>query len=514
MTTVSRPASQQTASPRRAWFALAILMLPVLLVSIDNTVLSFALPTITEELKPDASTQLWMIDIYSLVLASLLVTMGGLGDRFGRRRLLFIGASGFAVVSVIAAFSPTAELLVAARAALGFFGAMLMPSTLALIRNIFPDADRRRLAIAIWAAAFAVGSSLGPILGGALLEVFPWGAVFLVAVPILIPLLVFGPFLIPESKDPHPGPLDIPSVVVSFLGMLGIVYAIKTLAHDGFAEAALWMPAAVAGALGVVGVVWFVRRQLRSPHPLLDMRLFAHGPFTASILANFLSIVALISFLFFVSQHLQLVLGLSPLVAGLVLLPGAVVSVVSGLAVVRLARRFRAESLLLVGLLLVAFGFGLAFLMRGDLSVAAIIITFGFLELGIGLSQTLSNDIIVSSVPPAKAGAASAISETAYELGAVIGTATLGTVLTAFYRAQVEVPAGLTAEQTHAAGETLGGAVSVSQQLPDAIGAALLASAQHAFESGVGVLTASATALTLVAAVVVWVVFRRQNVER
>ncbi|WP_291042807.1 MFS transporter [Herbiconiux sp.] len=508
MTTL-HPAATQAGTPRRAWFALAILLLPVLLVSIDNTVLSFALPTITEELRPDASTQLWMIDIYSLVLASLLVTMGGLGDRFGRRRLLLIGATGFAVVSVVAAFSPTAELLVAARAALGFFGAMLMPSTLGLIRNIFPDADRRRLAIAIWAAAFAVGSSLGPIIGGALLQAFPWGAVFLVAVPILIPLLVLGPFLIPESKDPHPGPLDIPSVIVSFLGMLGIVYAIKTLAHDGFGDPVQWVPAAAAGVLGVVGVAWFVRRQLKSDNPLLDMRLFAHGPFTASILANFLSIVALIAFIFFVSQHLQLVLGLSPLLAGLVLLPGAVISVVSGLGVVKLARRFRPENLLLVGLLLVAFGFGLAFVMRGDLSIAAIVITFGFLELGIGLSQTLSNDIIVSSVPPAKAGAASAISETAYELGAVIGTATLGTVLTAFYRAQVEVPAGLTPEQTHAAGETLGGAVSVSEQLPADLGAALLASAQHAFESGVGVLTAAATVLTLLAAVVVWVVFRR-----
>jgi DHA2 family multidrug resistance protein-like MFS transporter len=320
---------------------------------------------------------------------------------------------------------------------------------------------------------------------------------------------VLGPFLIPESKDPHPGPLDIPSVIVSFLGMLGIVYAIKTLAHDGFGDPVQWVPAAAAGVLGVVGVAWFVRRQLKSDNPLLDMRLFAHGPFTASILANFLSIVALIAFIFFVSQHLQLVLGLSPLLAGLVLLPGAVISVVSGLGVVKLARRFRPENLLLVGLLLVAFGFGLAFVMRGDLSIAAIVITFGFLELGIGLSQTLSNDIIVSSVPPAKAGAASAISETAYELGAVIGTATLGTVLTAFYRAQVEVPAGLTPEQTHAAGETLGGAVSVSEQLPADLGAALLASAQHAFESGVGVLTAAATVLTLLAAVVVWVVFRR-----
>ena len=189
----------------RGWAALAVLMLPVLLVSVDNTVLSFALPAISLDLAPTSIQQLWIIDAYPLVLASLLVTMGSLGDRFGRRRMLLIGATGFAAVSVLAAFAPTAALLIAARAGMGVFGAMLMPSTLSLLRGIFTDRDQRRLAIAVWAAGFSAGSALGPIVGGLLLEHFAWGSVFLLSVPVLVPLLVLAPLLVPESRDPNPG---------------------------------------------------------------------------------------------------------------------------------------------------------------------------------------------------------------------------------------------------------------------------------------------------------------------
>src|SRR5690349_2683282 len=220
-----------TPTPKRAWLALAVLALPVILIAVDNTVLAFALPAIAEDFRPAASTQLWIVDVYSLVLAALLVAMGSLGDRIGRRRLLMIGAAGFAIVSAVAAFAPSAEMLVLARAVLGFFGAMLMPSTLSLIRNIFTDASARRLAIAIWASCFTAGSTLGPIVGGALLQHFHWGSVFLIAVPILLPLLVLGPKLIPESRDPNPGPMDPVSVVLSFVAMLPLVWAIKTTAH-------------------------------------------------------------------------------------------------------------------------------------------------------------------------------------------------------------------------------------------------------------------------------------------
>src|ERR1700712_2688168 len=447
-------------TPRRAWVALAVLMLPVLLIAVDNTVLAFALPSIAEEFRPAATTQLWIVDVYSLVLAALLVTMGSIGDRIGRRRLLMVGAGGFAVVSAAAAFAPSAEYLVAARALLGVFGAMLMPSTLSLIRNIFTDASARRLAIALWASCFTAGSALGPIVGGALLQHFHWGSVFLVAVPILLPLLILAPRLVPESRDPNPGPLDLFSVLLTLTTMLPVVWAIQSAAHDALS----WL---VGGALvlGIGSGALFVRRQRRSATPMLDVGLFANTPFTSSILANFLSIVGLIGFIFFISQHLQLVLGLSPLAAGLVTLPGALLSMVAGIAVVPLAKRFAPHALMIVGLVLVAAGFVAILAFRHDLTVVAVIVSFLVLELGVGISQTISNDTIVASVPPAKSGAASAVSETAYELGAVVGTATLGTIFTAFYRSNVEVPRGLPPTEAADASESIGGATSVAKNL-------------------------------------------------
>lgn len=495
--------ASETVTPRRSWIALAVLTLPVLLIAIDNTVLAFALPAIAEDFRPPASTQLWIVDVYSLVLAALLVAMGSLGDRFGRRRLLMIGATGFTVVSAAAAFAPSAELLVVARAVLGVFGAMLMPSTLSLIRNIFTEASARRLAIAIWASCFTAGSTLGPIVGGALLQHFHWGSVFLVAVPIMLPLLILAPRLVPESRDPNPGPLDPVSVTLSFVAMLPFVWAIKTAAHDGLS------PVVVAAfAVGIAAGVAFVRRQTHSATPMLDMALFRCTPFTSSILANFLSIVGLIGFIFFISQHLQLVLGLSPLAAGLVTLPGAVVSMIAGMSVVKAARYFSAQVLIIAGLVFVAAGFVLILLFRHDLSVTAVIVSFIVLELGVGVSQTVSNDTIVSSVPAAKAGAASAVSETAYELGAVVGTATLGTIFTAFYRANVDVPAGLTPAQAGEAAESIGGATSVAADLPAVTAGRLLDSARTAFDSGIAPTAVIATVLVLTAAAVVAATFR------
>ena len=276
----------------RGWVALAVLMLPVLLVSVDNTVLSFALPQIALDLEPTSAQQLWIIDSYPLVLASLLVTMGTLGDRIGRRKLLMIGSIGFAAVSALAAFAPTAELLIAARALLGVFGAMLMPSTLSLLRTIFLDREQRRLAIAIWATGFSAGAALGPIVGGMLLEHYAWGSVFLMAVPVLLPLLVLAPLLVPESRDPKPGRIDPISIFLSIATMLPFVAGIKTLAVDGVAS--LGIPAILLG----LGAGWvFVRRQLRANEPMLDVRLFRKGAFSGAILVNLLSVIGLVGFL-------------------------------------------------------------------------------------------------------------------------------------------------------------------------------------------------------------------------
>jgi len=489
---------------RRGWVALAVLMLPVLLVSIDNTVLNFALPAISESLTPSGTAMLWMIDIYPLVLAGLLVSMGSLGDRLGRRKLLLIGSAGFGLISIAAAFAPSIELLIAARAALGFFGAMLMPSTLSLVRSIFRDRNQRRLAIAIWASGFAAGSALGPIVGGILLEHLWWGSVFLLAVPVLLPLFVLAPFLVPESRDPSPGRLDVASILLSLVTMLPVVYGIKHMATEG--------PDVVgfaAIALGLLAGVLFVRRQTRLETPMLDMALFRQAAFSGAVVINLLSVTAFVGGLFFVSQHLQLVLGLSPMNAGFALVPGLITMILAGLLIVPVAARVRPSIVVPLALVVSAVGYAAIGLRGGAVDAAGIAICFVLLGLGIGAAETVSNELILANAPVDKAGAASAVSETAYELGAVLGTATLGTILTASYRNSVVLPETLTAEQQSAAAETLGGAVHVARELPADAASALLESARHAFDSGVGLTAWLGCGLILAAAVVALVSLRR-----
>ena len=464
----------------RGWAALVVLMLPVLLVSVDNTVLSFALPEISTALSPSGVEQLWIIDVYPLVLAGLLVTMGTLGDRFGRRRMLLIGATGFALVSALAAFAPTAGLLIAARALLGFFGAMLMPSTLSLLRSVFQNREQRRLAIAVWAAAFSAGSALGPIVGGVLLEHFAWGSVFLVAVPVLIPLLILAPILVPESRDPNPGRIDPLSILMSMATMVPVVYAIKEFAVDGITPLVV-----ILIVLGVGMGVLFVRRQLRAEIPMLDMALFRRGMFSGAILVNLLSVVALVGFLYYVSQHLQLVLGLKPVDAGLALIPGMAMMIVSGLVVVPIARRVRPEVLVPSALVFSLAGYLVVAFTTHAHGVAPLIVAFVLLGIGIGAAETVSNELILAAAPPEKAGAASAVSETAYELGAVLGTTILGGIITAFYRSSLVVPEGVPEAVADRARETLAGAFSAAEKLPEALGTALQQAAADAFGTGV-----------------------------
>lgn len=497
--TASIPTSA-TDGPRagaRGWAALVVLMLPVLLVSVDNTVLSFALPEISLALAPSGAEQLWIIDAYPLVLAGLLVTMGTLGDRFGRRRMLLIGATGFAAVSVLAAFAPTAGALIGARALLGFFGAMLMPSTLSLLRSIFRNRDQRRMAIAIWASAFSAGSALGPIVGGFLLEHYSWGSVFLVAVPVLIPLLVCAPLLVPESRDPNPGRIDPISILLSMGAMIPVVYAIKSFATDG--------PSLIGVAWALLGLVLgylFVRRQLRADIPMLDMALFRRGSFSGAILVNLLSVVALVGFLYFVSQHVQLVVGLSPMMAGFALVPGMAAMIVAGLAVVPLSRGVAPHVLVPGALVFSVAGYLIVAFTDSTHGVTPLIVAFIVLGIGIGAAETISNELILSSAPAEKAGAASAVSETAYELGAVLGTAVLGGIITAFYRGALVLPEGLPVEVAHAARETLAGAYTAAHRLPADVGEALWDAATTAFGSGVMVTSLIGAALVALAGVI------------
>lgn len=495
------PAAEHTPARRagaRQWGALAVLMLPVLLVSIDITALNFALPAIATDLRPSATQQLWIIDAYSLVLATLLVTMGNLGDRIGRRRILLIGATGFAAFSALAAFAPNAELLIAARAAIGFFGATLMPATLALLRTTFEDRRQRRLAVAIWATAFSVGSAAGPVVGGVLLAHFHWGSIFLIAVPVLIPLLVLAPLLIDETRDPAPGPIDAIGIVLSMLALGGLAAGIKEIAAHGADPVgiALVLLAALSGWL-------FVRRMRRVRQPMLDVGLFRVPQFSGALLVNLLSVVALTGFLFFVTQHLQLVEGLDVLDAALVLVPGVLVMIASGLLVVRVVRSVDPGVAVVVGLGASLTAYGMLALLGEQVSIGGIAVAFALLGLGIGAAETISNDLILSAVLPAKAGAASALSETAYEFGAVLGTTLLGGLLTAVYRSTLVVPAGTDAAMAEAARETLGGAVAVAEDA-GAAGERLLEAARIAFDHGVIATSISGAVLMLLAMLIAW----------
>ncbi|WP_159612295.1 MFS transporter [Glutamicibacter sp. JC586] len=491
-----------TLSKSRRWAALAVLIFPVLLISVDNTVLSFAVPAMTEALSPTGNQLLWIIDIYALILAGLLVPMGSLGDRIGRRKLLLIGASGFAVVSAVAAFATDASQLIAARALLGIFGAMLMPATLSLIRTIFPDAVERRTAIAVWAAAFSGGAVLGPIVGGLLLEHFWWGSVFLMAVPMLLPLLIGGLILVPESKDPNPGRVDPISIVLIIFTLLPFTYAIKTFAT------APWFISVAAVAVAIISGVSFVRRQLASTSPMLEMQLFKNPAFSGALMVNLIGVFSLVGFIYFVSQHLQLITGLSPIQAGLWMTPGLVLTMLFGLAAVALSRRFGSPNIMALGLIFSAVAYLLVLMAGTNASALMLMIAFAILGMGIGMTETLSNDMTLAAVPPSKAGAASAISETAYEVGSVMGVAVLGTILNSAYSAQLLVPGSLGQDQAQLARETLGGAHQVAAGLNATDAQALLASAAQAFDHGVLLTSTIAAALSLVAAVLVFRVIK------
>jgi DHA2 family multidrug resistance protein-like MFS transporter len=489
---------------RREWFGLAVLFLPTLLVAIDNTVLGFALPAISAALVPSATQVLWIVDVYPLVLAGLLVTMGTLGDRIGRRRTLLIGVSGFGAVSFAAAFATDAAQLVGARALLGFFGAMLMPATLALLRTLFQDRAQRRLAVAIWATGFAAGAALGPILGGLLLQHFWWGAVFLVNVPVMVALLVLGFLVLPESRMPAPGRIDPLGVLLSLLAMGPAVLAVKAVAHDGVTGTAV-LALLVAATAGVLFVRRARARLAAGEEPLLDVSLFTSPVLRLAALANATTMFALTGLLFFSAQFLVLVAGLGPMDAGLVLLPGFVVTMLAGLAAARLGRMFPLRVLVPTGLLTAAAGFLLATALGSGHAVALLAAANVLVGAGIGLSETVTNDAILAAAPADRAGSASAVSETAYEIGAVLGTAVLGSVQSAVYRGTVGVPSSVGPVETGTATETLGGAVATAARLSGHEAAALLASARSAFVTGIavtslvgaGVLVVVALAVTL-----------------
>lgn len=472
------PPSPPPRAGRREWLGLAVIALPCMVYAMDLTVLNLALPAISRALDPSASQLLWIVDIYGFLVAGFLITMGTLGDRIGRRRLLLIGAAAFAVASVLAAFSRSAEMLVAMRALLGVAGATLAPSTMSLIRNMFHDERQRQFAIGVWIASFSVGGAIGPLVGGVMLELWWWGAAFLAAVPVMALLLVLGPFLLPEYRDPGAGRLDPASMLQSLAAILAAVYGLKRIAELGLE------PVGCAALLaGLATGIAFVRRQQRIAYPFLDVSLFRRPAFTASILAYALAGLAMMGVYLFIAQYLQLVLGLSPLQAGVATLPWAVCFTVGSLLAPRWAQRWGMRRLMVGGLLLAAAGFAITAAVVPPWGLWILVGGMVAMSMGMAPVFTIGNELIITSAPPERAGAASALSETSAELSGALGIALLGSAGMLLYRTWLDpaLPAGLDEDAATRVRATLGGAVTLAERLPDPTGAAVTEAARTAF---------------------------------
>jgi DHA2 family multidrug resistance protein-like MFS transporter len=472
-------------------------------------VLNLAVPRLSADLKPSSSQLLWIVDIYGFLIAGSLITLGTLGDRIGRRRLLLIGAAAFGAASVLAAFSTSAEMLIASRALLGIAGATLAPSTLSLIRNMFLDPAQRTVAIGVWVTSYSVGGAIGPLLGGILLEYFWWGSVFLLGVPIMVLLLVLGPVLLPEFRDPEAGRLDLLSAAQSLAGVLLVIYGLKKFAQDGLG----WQPALSIVAGAAIGVL-FVHRQRTLTHPLIDLRLFRDPAFSASLATYTVGTLVAFGVYIFIAQYLQLVLGLSPLKAGLATVPSMAAYIVGSMVVPAIARRVRPAYVMGAGLVISAVGFGL--LTQVDRTSCLVVLIAGSVIYSLGLSPVviLATELIVGSAPVERAGAASAISETSSELGGALGIAVFGSIGTAVYRRAMgdAVPGNVPPEAMEAAQSTLGGALAVAEQLPHRLGAELLGTAREAFTQAFQLTAAISAAVALITAVLATTLLRRVRV--
>ncbi|MFG2825585.1 MFS transporter [Kitasatospora sp. NPDC048365] len=485
---------------RREWTGLAVLLLPTLVLAMDMGVLFFAVPFIATDLHPSGTQQLWIMDMYSFLLAGLLIPMGALGDRIGRRKLLLAGTAGFAAASLVAAYADGAAQLIAARALLGIFGAIFGPSTLALIRTTFHDPKQRQAAIGAWSGMMMAGVTLGPVVGGLLLDHFWWGSAFLPAVPLMLVTLVAAPFVLPEQRAAErTGRFDLLGAALSMATVLPVVYGIKTLAVEG------WSPlAALVLAAGLVVGAGLVVRLRTAANPLVDLGLFRIRTFSGAITVNTIAMFAMIGFTLFTSQYLQLVKGLSPLSASLwALLPSlGVGAAVGGFGA--LAGKVRPAILLTTGFLISAAGFALITQIGPDTPMAAVLVAAGVIAAGSVGTITITADMVVSAASADRAGAAGATSETAQELGGSLGIAILGAAGAAIYHTRLDgqLPAGVTGEAASAARDTLGGAATVAAQLGGETAERLMDAARAAFADGmhvaaaVGVVFMVAAALT------------------
>jgi DHA2 family multidrug resistance protein-like MFS transporter len=485
---MSPDAPATSRAGRREWLALAVLALPCIVYAMDLTVLHLAVPSISADLGPSGTELLWIVDIYGFVTAGLLVTMGTLGDRIGRRRLLLIGSATFAAASVAAAFATSVEMLIAARALLGAAGATLAPSTLSLIRELFEDQRQRTTAVGVWIASFSTGAAIGPLVGGVLLEHFDWGSVFLAALPVMALVLAVGPRLLPEYRAPDAGRIDARSVVLSIAAVLPVVYGLKHLARDGWD-----LTGPLTFAAGIVLALAFVRRQRRLDDPLLDLRLFGSPGFNAALAANGLGFFVNFGFALFVAQYLQAVLGLSTLTAGLWSLPAAVAFIVGSMVTPKVAAQVSAPNVVAGGLGVAAGGFALLTQVGVDVGLASAVAGSVLSAIGLSAVFTLAADLMVGSAPPQRAGGAAAVAETSSELGGALGVAVLGAIGAAVYRGAL--PTG--------SADTIGQAILVGGDAADA--------AREAFVQGMQIAAGVSAALVLAAAAGVLAAHRRRT---
>jgi DHA2 family multidrug resistance protein-like MFS transporter len=491
---------------RREWIGLTVLALACLLYVMDLTVLHLAVPKLSADLQPTSSQLLWIIDIYGFLVAGSLITMGTLGDRIGRRRLLLIGAAAFGLVSILAAFSVSAEMLIASRALLGIAGATLAPSTLSLIFHMFNDPRERSIAIGVWIGSFSAGGAIGPVVGGLTLQLTDWwGSVFLLALPVMAALLVLGPRVLPEYRDPNAGRLDLVSAAMSIAAILAVIFGLKEIAAYGVGPLPV---AAIVGGLAI-GAVW-ARRQLRLPDPMIDLRLFRVRAFNAALSINFLAIFVAVGYFLFIAQYLQLVVGLSPFEAGLWSLPSAAGFIVGSQLGPRIAARVRPAHLIGAGLALGAVGLAILTQVGVIGGLPALVAASVVISLGLAPVFGLTTELIVGSAPPERAGAASGISETGAELGGALGISILGSIGVAVYRGEVgsDLPPGVPAEAAAAVSDTLGAAVAVAAELPGGLGASVLEVAREAFVSGMHLSSGIAALVAVGLAVLAFVSLR------
>lgn len=489
----------------REWLGLGVLALPTMVLSMDLTVLHLAVPSLSADLAPSGTQLLWILDIYGFMVAGFLLVMGSLGDRIGRRRLLMIGAAAFAGASAIAAFSPTPEALIAARALLGVAGATLMPATLALLTDLFRVPAQRTFAIACWMTAFTAGEAIGPLVGGVMLEFFWWGSVFLIGIPVMVLLLVTGPLLLPASSAKLPGRLDMTSAVLLVAAVLLLVYGIKLFTMEG-----AWLESLAWWGIGLLLGFAFIRRQLRLDDPMMDLRLFRRPAFSAGFSTQMLAVAAMAGSQLLVIQYLQSVLGLTPLLAGLWTVPSILLGIAATLLAPKLVQRLRPAHVISSGLFTASVGAIVVAATASHLSLMWTIIGFTVLYVGVTPTLALTTDLIVSSAPTKRAGMASSVAESGAEFGLASGMAFLGAAAMATYQTQLfsSAPNDVAEQELQEAGETVGGGAAIAAELPGETGPQLLEAVRSSFADGLQLAAVISAALLVVGAALALIFLR------